>query len=196
MNAIIDPITRRSETVSLDKTSVMGNQWLVAEPSERDILALIQKYGLSETTAKVVLNRGVTLETVESYLNPTLRHSLPDPFHLLDMDKAVSHILSAIEQKRNIAVFGDYDVDGATSSSLLYLFFKAIGIDLTIYIPDRMTEGYGPNSKAFSTLKDQGIDLVITVDCGAVSFEPIEHAKSIGLDVIVIDHHLGAETLP
>lgn len=196
MDMGVDTITRNSQALSLEKPSVVGNHWHIFEPSERDILTLIQRFGLTETTAKVVLNRGITLETVDSYLNPTLRQSLPDPFHLLDMDKAVTYILKAIQDKKKIAVFGDYDVDGATSSSLLHLFFRAIGIDITIYIPDRMTEGYGPNSNAFTKLKESGIDLVITVDCGAVSFEPIEHAKSIGLDVIVVDHHLGAETLP
>lgn len=178
------------------RSSVLGNKWQLSEHPARDIDSLRQQFGLSSMTAKVLLNRGITLEQAEAFLKPSLRYSLPDPFHLLDMQLAVDAVMEAIDQGKKIAVFGDYDVDGATSSALLSRFFEAIGHTVTIYIPDRMKEGYGPNKEAFSTLRKKGIDSVITVDCGALAFEPLAHAKAIGLDVIVMDHHLGAEQLP
>ncbi|MEM7617148.1 MAG: single-stranded-DNA-specific exonuclease RecJ [Pseudomonadota bacterium] len=179
-----------------DKKSALGYKWHEYECDHRQLKTIQQKFDLSYIIAKLILNRGIALENVADFLNPTLRSMLPDPMHFLDMEKASKYIINAIEQQKKIAVFGDYDVDGATSSALLYRFFQALNIDILIYIPDRMKEGYGPNEQAFSYLKEQEVDVVITVDCGIVAFESLDYASKIGLDVIVLDHHLGNEKLP
>lgn len=140
--------------------------------------------------------RGVTIDGAEAFYKPSLRDLMPDPSTVLDMDKAAARIVQAMEQGEEIAIFGDYDVDGATSSALLYRFLSAAGGKPRIYIPDRMTEGYGPNSAALLGLHKAGVSLVITVDCGTLSFEPIEAAVAVGLDVIVVDHHKAETVLP
>ncbi len=178
------------------KRSVKNASWEVHEVNIRDTTALMQKFNLPEILARVMVARGITLEKANDFLQPSLRSSLPDPFHLLDMDKAINRIENAIYNSENIAIFGDYDVDGATSSALIKRYFASIGINTTIYIPDRVDEGYGPNISALLKLKDSGINLCITVDCGTVAHEPIAAAKDAGLDVIVIDHHLSVEKLP
>lgn len=141
-------------------------------------------------------NRGVALEDVPVFLNPTLRQLMPDPSHLKDMDKAVDRIVEALQAKDKIGIFGDYDVDGGTSSALLQRYFATLGYSNRIYIPDRMEEGYGPNAEAMETLKGEGISVVLMVDCGTTAFEPLAVAKAIGLDVIVIDHHVAQASLP
>ena len=151
---------------------------------------------LPDAIARILAGRGFTPDTAEPFLNPTLRELMPDPLSLTDMDKAVTRLQAAIENRERAAVFGDYDVDGATSSALLIRFFRAIGLDLTSYIPDRMKEGYGPNAEALRKLADDGVTLVITVDCGITAYEPLASASSNGLDVIVVDHHKADEQLP
>ncbi len=176
--------------------SVKGAVWKLRSFDERKVLALSQKLGLPELLARMLCSRGIENEDAETFLNPTLKSSLPDPFHLLDMEKAAKRLADALEKGEEIAVYGDYDVDGATSSSLLKRFFRELGNEPIIYIPDRMTEGYGPNSEALLFLKEHGVDVCITVDCGTTSFEPLQVAYDAGLEVIVIDHHLSLETLP
>lgn len=163
---------------------------------ERQTLALAQQKQLSPFLAKLLVGRGVGLEDAEAFLQPTLKNSLPDPSHLLDMDVAVNRIIKAIDAGEKIAVFGDYDVDGATSSALLVRYFRALDIELTTYIPDRMGEGYGPNTPAFMELADAGHTLIITVDCGTVAIEPIAKAKERSVDTIVLDHHVAEAELP
>jgi single-stranded-DNA-specific exonuclease len=177
-------------------SSVRGAIWELREVDERTLLALSQKSDLPEILIRIMLARGVNPENFDDFLSPTLKQSMPDPFHLLDMDKAAERLATAVMKGEEIAVFGDYDVDGATSSSLLKRFFRELGNEPVIYIPDRIQEGYGPNTEALLYLKEHGIDVCITVDCGTLSFEPLAAAKKAGLEVIVIDHHLGAETLP
>lgn len=143
-----------------------------------------------------MVSRGVSPETADAYLNPSLKAHLPDPAHLLDMDKAVDRIVAAITASEKLAVFGDYDVDGATSSAILKRFFEAIGVDLTVYIPDRLSEGYGPNLPALRQLQNSGVAVVITVDCGITSFDVLDGAAANGLDVIVVDHHKAEPRLP
>ncbi len=180
--------------------SITGRAWKQRPAEYRIIQAIAQQYDLPEMVARVVVGRGVELDDAGAYLNPTLREALPDPSHFKDMDKACERVVEAIQKGQKVAVFGDYDVDGATSSALLKRFFAAtspiLAQDLIIYIPDRIKEGYGPSTKAFLDLKDKGVDLVITVDCGIVSFEPIKAAKEVGLEVIVIDHHQAEPQLP
>lgn len=177
--------------------SISGKIWKLRKSDERIVEHLIQELNISETLANLIVNRGVrTIEEATDYLDPKIKNLLPDPFALKDMDKAASRIADAIINKEKITVFGDYDVDGATSSALLKRFFLALGIEAEIYIPHRVNEGYGPNVGAMDKIHASGSSLVITVDCGIVSYEPLAHAKKIGLDVIVLDHHLGSEKLP
>jgi single-stranded-DNA-specific exonuclease len=176
--------------------SLGGKRWRLRAGDERLGLAISQRLDVPEIVGRVMAGRGVTLEQAEQYLTPQLRHLLPDPSSFRDMDRAVERITAAIRNGEKIAIFGDYDVDGATSSGLLKRFFNAIGVPSEIYIPDRMKEGYGPNAEAMEILKKRGADLVVTVDCGIVSFDALGHAKDIGLDVIVIDHHQAETRLP
>jgi single-stranded-DNA-specific exonuclease len=169
--------------------SITDRSWKLRSAEFRIIQALAQDYGLTEIIARVIAGRGVTLETAHHFLNPSLKENLPNPSDFQDMDKAASRIVDAIEKGEKIAIFGDYDVDGATSTALFKRFFRHLNIDVMIYIPDRMIEGYGPNIPALLKLKEQGASLVITVDCGQTSFEPLAAAAEAGLDVIVVDHH-------
>lgn len=159
-------------------------------------LAMAQQHEVSELLAGILVGRKVAVEDVPQHLNPTLRDYMPDPFALIDMDKAVARLMRAIDDHESIVVFGDYDVDGATSTTLLVNYFAQLGIAITPYIPDRMTEGYGPNLAAFNTLIDNGANLIITVDCGTLAHAPIAFAQSQGVDVIVLDHHLSSGDLP
>ncbi len=149
-----------------------------------------------EPLARFVAGRGVSAEKLELFLRPTLKSLFPDPECFMDMGAAVTAILDALQANAKICVFADYDVDGATSAAQLVRWFRAVGYDLFVYVPDRVTEGYGPSNAAFDSLKAKGFDLVITVDCGAMAHKPLEHAASIGLDVVVIDHHLMREDPP
>ena len=176
--------------------SVTGRAWMQRPAEYRIIQAISQQYGLPEIVARVVVGRGIDLDQAADFLNPTLRTALPDPSLFKDMDKACARVVEAITKGHKVAVFGDYDVDGATSSALLKRMFSALDQDLIIYIPDRIKEGYGPSAKAMLDLKERGVDLVITVDCGIVSFAPLAVAKEAGLEVIVIDHHQAEPQLP
>lgn len=176
--------------------SLSGRRWIDGAGDARSGLAMAQAHGLPEIVGRLLAARGLGLDDVDLYLEPRLAALLPDPSHLLDMDRAVAAILAAVDAKQKIAVFGDYDVDGATSSALLSRFFNSIGVPLRIYIPDRMKEGYGPNAAAFAKLKDEGCGTIITVDCGITAYEPLKFAKQAGLDIIVIDHHVAEAGLP
>ncbi|MGL9718758.1 MAG: single-stranded-DNA-specific exonuclease RecJ [Wolbachia sp.] len=182
--------------LDIEKRSITNALWRLQEADQREILTLTQKFELPEILAKALVIRGVSVESAGNFLYPLIRSLLPDPFHLLDMDKAVCRIIRAINNSENIAIFGDYDVDGATSSALINRYLRTIGIRSIIYIPDRVNEGYGLNADALLQLKKKGIDLCISVDCGTLAYQPIEDAKNFGLDIIVIDHHLGTEKLP
>lgn len=176
--------------------SLGGRRWRQRGGDERMGLALAQRLGVPEVLGRLLAARGVGLDGAESFLQPTLRELLPDPAGFRDMDKAVARVLQAIEGGEAIAVFGDYDVDGATSAALLHRFLAAAGIGVRLYIPDRMAEGYGPNAPALLRLKEQGVSVVITVDCGITAFAPLEAAAGAGLSVIVLDHHVAEPRLP
>ncbi len=176
--------------------SIGGKRWRARLVDDRGALAIAQRFNLPEVLGRVLSARGVAVEDAESFLNPKIRDLLPDPLHLLDMDKAIARIISAIEGGEKIGVFADYDVDGACSASILTRFLSEIGREVTVYVPDRVIEGYGPNSAALMKLKDEGVTLVLTVDCGTTAFEPLEAAAKNGLDVIVIDHHVAEPLLP
>lgn len=176
--------------------SVTGRRWELRRGEERTALALSQRHGLPDVVGRALAARGVTLDGVEDFLNPSLRRLLPDPAGFADMDAGVDRLVRAVENKESVAVFGDYDVDGATSSALLKRYFDALGAPLVVYIPDRIAEGYGPNLPALRRLRAQGVDLVVTVDCGVSAHEALSGARDTGLDVIVVDHHAAEATLP
>jgi single-stranded-DNA-specific exonuclease len=177
--------------------SAQGIHWQQRATDARQLSTLMQQHQLPEIIARILLGRGITSEHALHFLAPTIKHSLPDPLHLKDMEKAAIRLATAIENKEPIVIFGDYDVDGATSSSLLLRFFKSLGHDdTTIYIPDRIAEGYGLSNSAVQHFAAQGARVIITVDCGTLSFEPIDIAIAAGIDVIVVDHHLSDTTLP
>src|SRR5690606_35623110 len=146
--------------------------------------------------ARALSARGVAADQGADFLKPTLKALFPDPSSFMDMDAAAAAIIDALQAQASVHVFADYDVDGASSAALLVRWFRALGADLPIYVPDRLTEGYGPSARAFDTLKARGADLVITVDCGAAANEAVAHAASIGLKVVVIDHHMMREEPP
>src|SRR5882672_10387428 len=176
--------------------SLTGRRWAERLGDERIALAMAQRHGLPDAMCRLLAAREVDLEGVPDFLEPTLRRFLPDPLHLKDMDVAVARLVRAVQGAERIVVFGDYDVDGATSSALLLRFFRSIGGNIGVYIPDRRLEGYGPNAPALLKLRQEGTDVVVTVDCGVTAFEPLAEARRAGLDLIVIDHHQGELVLP
>ncbi len=179
------------------KLSINGFCWREREYDFRIKEVIKQKYSLRDMIAKGVASRYGKLEGVEDFLKPLISKIIPDPYHLHGMEDSVKYIANIILKKKKIAIFGDYDVDGATSTALLYKYLKDIGVsDVLFHIPDRIKEGYGPNEKALQKFKDEGVDLCILLDCGTVAYAPLKFAKSIGLDVIVVDHHISSETLP
>ncbi len=176
--------------------SATGTIWKLRDIDERAVAAIAQKFDIPEIVARVVSLRGIDVDNVEKFLNPTIKNYLPDPMEFLDMEKAANRLADAVMNGEEIAIFGDYDVDGATSSALLKRFFREVDADPIVYIPDRIKEGYGPNTNALLELHEQGAKVCITVDCGTSAFEPLAAAAKAGLEVIVIDHHLGGEKLP
>ncbi len=176
--------------------SLTGRLWRAREADDRTALALAERFDLPEMVGRVLAGRGIGIDDADSYLDPTLKRLLPDPSHLKDMDAAVARLSRAITTGETVAVFGDYDVDGATSSALLKRFFAAAAGKLVVYIPDRMKEGYGPNAPALLKLKAGGAAVAVTVDCGITAHEPLAAAKQAGLDVVVVDHHVGELALP
>ena len=159
-------------------------------------LTIAQHTGLSDLLSRVLAGRGVLADEAEKYLDPTLRALLPEPFTLTAMEVAAARLARAVTGGETIAIFGDYDVDGACSSALLAEFLDYCGNERLIHIPDRITEGYGPNSEAIRALAAKGATLLVTVDCGTTSFEPFGEARRLGMDVIVLDHHQAPEVLP
>jgi single-stranded-DNA-specific exonuclease len=176
--------------------SLSGKAWQKRPHDEAVARALCQNLQIPEALGTILASRGVTRKTGADFLNPTFRQSFPDPSSFKDMDKAAGIILDALDSGHKISVFADYDVDGATSSAMLRRWIRDMGHEAGLYVPDRIKEGYGPTIGAFETLKAKGVDLVITVDCGAVSTEPLNAAKDMGLDVIVLDHHLMPKDVP
>jgi single-stranded-DNA-specific exonuclease len=176
--------------------SLTGRRWQAAMADERLALTLAQRLALPEVVGRALAARGVGLDEAELFLAPTLKHLLPDPSHLRDMDKAAERLARAVMDGEPIGIFGDYDVDGATSSALLRLFLEACGATVRVHIPDRITEGYGPNAPALLRLKADGVGVVVTVDCGTTAFAPLAEAAEAGLDVIVCDHHEAEPELP
>ncbi len=176
--------------------SLTGRSWVSRLTDDRAALAIAQREGLPEIVARVLAGRDIAPENVAAYLAPNLKSLMPDPSVVKDMDRAAARITDAIMGGEKVAVFGDYDVDGATSSAVLQHFFRSVGSDLRIYIPDRIREGYGPNAPALMELRDEGIKLIITVDCGTMAHRVLGVAADAGLEIVVIDHHQAEPALP
>jgi single-stranded-DNA-specific exonuclease len=176
--------------------SLGGKLWRARLTDDRAALALCQRHGLAEMLGRVLAARGVASEAVEDFLNPSLRAAMPDPSRLKDMDAAAERLAAAIRNGEKIAVFADYDVDGATSAAVLFRFLSAVGAPPLIYVPDRVIEGYGPNAEALLQLQESGARLVLTVDCGITAHEPLKAAEAAGLEIVVVDHHVAEAGLP
>ncbi|MCO5734082.1 single-stranded-DNA-specific exonuclease RecJ [Rhizobium sp. SSA_523] len=196
MTEPVDPVPRAFLGV---EQSVSGQRWVprLDQAGQNRALAIAQVHGIPELIARVLSGRGVMLDEAPAFLDPTIRSLMPDPLTLTDCDKAAARIALAIQRQEKIAIFGDYDVDGASSSALLWRFLAHFGIEAEIYIPDRIFEGYGPNPAAIRGLIASGAQLIVTVDCGSTSHEALAAAAQEGCDVVVIDHHqMGADLPP
>src|ERR1700704_6052621 len=159
-------------------------------------LAITQRYQLPEMLARVLAGRDVEIDAVEDFLDPPLRKLMPDPYPVTQMEAAAKRIADAAVRAEKVAIFGDYDVDGATSAALLAWHLRHCGLDPLIHIPDRIFEGYGPNTEAVRMLSAKGATLLVTVDCGTTSLEPLAEARKLGMSVVVIDHHQSGDELP
>src|SRR5579872_2978689 len=198
---------RRNDTLNMSNTnglflgvesSATGRAWRsrLDERGSALALAIAQRHELPELLARILAGRKVEVDAVEAFLDPTIKRSMPDPHVLAGMQEAAARIADAMERRETVAIFGDYDVDGATSAALLARFLRQAGIEPLIHIPDRLFEGYGPNVEAVRALASRGATLLVTVDCGTTSIEPLTQARALGLDVVIIDHHQADEALP
>lgn len=169
------------------KQSILGNEWVLSNFDENELKAVQTKYSLSDLTLKILLNRGINKTNIESFLDVTLKKNIPDPNLLKDMAVSVDRIIEALTKKEKIGIIGDYDVDGIVSSSILFKYLTFFEDNVIVRIPDRVTDGYGPNQKIIDEFKDQGVNLIITVDCGTSSNEIFKNNSNF--DFIVIDHH-------
>lgn len=177
-------------------TSISGKKWAFKKFAEADAQKLADDFALSTTVAKLLAIRKKNISNINLYLNPTIKNIMPNPFLLKDMDSAVERTYRALNNNEVIGIFGDYDVDGATSTALLSRFFLSINQNVQTYIPDRRKEGYGPSIKGFDCLIKSNVKLIFTVDCGTLSYEPINFAQQKKTDVIVLDHHQSEIKLP
>lgn len=178
------------------KKSLNKARWVISKTSVDEIGRIMRQYDLPEVVSRILYQRGVPFEDIGSFIAPTLKNDFPDPFSLKGMGDMAEDIAIAIEEGRNFAIFGDFDVDGATSSAVFYRFLNAMNIDAPIYIPDRMKEGYGPNIEALKSLKEQGADIVIMLDCGTTAFDIVKEGTDLGLKIVIMDHHEAEDYLP
>ncbi|WP_105437574.1 single-stranded-DNA-specific exonuclease RecJ [Neorhizobium sp. T25_13] len=191
----VDPVPRAFLGV---ERSAGDQRWVsrLDQAAQNRALAIAQIHGIPDLVARVLAGRGVTLDDAPAFLDPTIRSLMPDPYTLTDCEKAVLRLADAIARQEKVAIFGDYDVDGASSSALLYRFLRHFGVEAEIYIPDRIFEGYGPNPTAIRQLITNGARLIVTVDCGSTSHDALAAARDEGCDVVVIDHHQLGHELP
>ncbi|MAJ63991.1 MAG: single-stranded-DNA-specific exonuclease RecJ [Alphaproteobacteria bacterium] len=173
-----------------------GRPWALRDYCTDEAASIARNFDLPPALAAALVARGINGDGVEAFLTPRLKTSMPDPYALRDMDVAARLTADAVQGNSKIGIFGDFDVDGASSSALLHRYFEAVGIDHEVYIPDRLSEGYGPNIPAMTGLVEQGCELIITVDCGIAAHEPIAAVADLGAATIVLDHHRPDETLP
>lgn len=180
--------------LSVEK-SLSNKRWVCQSIDERLVNWLVQQYDLPEIIARILVARGIDVDHIEKFLTPTLKAHLPNPETLKDVVRTATRIADSVERGELIGIMGDYDVDGATSSALLKLFLKSIGIKTKVFIPDR-DDGYGPNAKKMQEFFDAGIRLIATLDCGMTAFEPIDFGTKLGMDIVIIDHHEPEKSLP
>lgn len=174
----------------------MNKKWQIYETNEEEVKKVKSKYQLNELLATILVNRNIIKEDdIRLFLNPT-RDDFYDPFLITDMKIAIERIVEAIEKGQKVTIYGDYDVDGITSITVLKSFLKDVGLEASSYIPNRLDEGYGLNKDAIDTIKQSGCDLMITVDCGISAMDEIEYANSLGIETIVTDHHEPGNELP
>ena len=201
---VLDPTAAAEAAVSSQpteallgvETSLSGRKWRLREADDASVSVIARQLQIPDALARVIAARDIAPDAAAGYMQPRLRDSFPDPSSLADMDLAASTIWDAVEAGRRMALFADYDVDGATSAAQLWRWLKHFGLDAEIYIPDRVEEGYGPSAAAFETLRERGAELVVTLDCGAAAHEALKHGAGIGLDTVVIDHHLMDHDFP
>ena len=179
----------------MKSSSVLGKNWIIKKYNSEIVSYLKENFNLSEIISRLLSIRNIKIEEVNLFLNPRIKNLLPNPFILKDMEKSVNRTIKAIISKEKIGIFGDYDVDGATSTAILVNYFNKLGQPSTIYIPDRKKEGYGPNTQGFNKLISEGSNLIFTVDCGTMSFDTINSLEN-KIDVIVLDHHQSEIKLP
>ena len=180
----------------MNSLSLSGKSWILKKFNQEDLNFIKDNYSLDEITSKLLSIRKIKKEEINSFLNPLIKNFLPNPNILLDMEKATSRTFQTILNSDKIGIFGDYDVDGATSTALLGNYLSELDLNYEIYIPDRKKEGYGPSIESFKELINKGVKLIFTVDCGTLSFEAINFAKKNNIDVIVLDHHQSEVKLP
>ena len=180
----------------MNTVSVGGKNWILKEFSSDDVNFFKTNFFLDEIVARLLSIRKIKKEEVKSFLEPSIKTMLPNPFILKDMDKAIDRTVKAILNNEKIGIFGDYDVDGATSTAILGQYFRSLNIEFETHIPDRKSEGFGPNENAFLKFINKGVNLIYTVDCGTLSFKPIDFAKKKNIDVIILDHHQSETKLP
>ena len=176
--------------------SISGKNWILKKFNQEELLYLKDNFSLDEITSKLLSIRKIKKEDINSFLNPSIKNFLPNPNILVDMQKTTLRTIASINGNEKIGIFGDYDVDGATSTALLGKYFTELNIPYEIYIPDRKKEGYGPSIKSFKELIKNGVKIIFTVDCGTLSFDAINYAKENNIDVIVLDHHQSEINLP
>lgn len=195
MTEAVDPVPRAFLGV---ERSVMARRWIsrADQAAQNRALAMTQIHGIPELVARVLAGRGVGVDEAPGFLDPTLRSLMPDPSKLTDCEAAAERLAEAVIKGEKVAIFGDYDVDGAASSALMFRFLRHFGVTAEIYIPDRIFEGYGPNPAAIGQLIERGAQLIVTVDCGSTSHESLAVAAERGVPVLVIDHHQVGHELP
>ena len=176
--------------------SICGRRWRLRAADRSEGQAVAERLALPEIVGRLLAQRGIDHNDAPGFLAPRLREQLPDPSHLRDMEVAAARLVRAVREGETIAVFGDYDVDGATSAALLLRFFAAVGGRTRVYVPDRLREGYGPNTPALLRLYAEGARVVVTVDCGTNAHLPLAEVAAAGLEVIVVDHHVAEPLLP
>ena len=175
---------------------VNGKNWILKKYSHENSIYLKENFSLDEITSKLLSIRKIKKEEIDSFLNPSIKNFLPNPFNMVDMEKSTLRVAKAISKKEKLGIFGDYDVDGATSTALLGNYFSELNLEYETYIPDRKKEGYGPTIKSFKELINNNVKLIFTVDCGTLSFDAMNFASENEVDVIVLDHHQSEIKLP
>ena len=194
---IVGPNDNKDDFLVNEDSSLNKFRWRLFKSDEREVLTIVQKFNLPDIIAKIICARNVPFENISSYINPQIKTLLPSPFILKDMDKAVKRIITAIKKGETVGIFGDYDVDGATATSIIYRFLRDVGVkNIHIHIPDRQSEGYGLNSVGLKELRDKGATLVIAVDCGITGFDAVDMANQMDLDIVIADHHEAEVGIP